>query len=33
MGDEIQKSVDVPGGFLYYPHSGSGGMCLYSTPG
>ena len=21
MGDEIQKFVDVPGGFLYYPRS------------
>jgi hypothetical protein len=33
-GDEIQKFVDVPGGFLY--DSGLGfrdGMCSYSTPG
>ena len=22
MGDEIQKFVDVPGGFLYYPGTG-----------
>ena len=30
MGDEIQKFVDVPGGFLYNPGTG---MCSYSTPG
>jgi hypothetical protein len=34
MGDEIQKSVDVPGGFLHYPGLGyRDGMCSYSTPG
>ena len=33
MGDEIQKFVDVPGGFLYYPGLGfRDGICSYSTP-
>ena len=32
MGDEIQKFVDVPGGFLYYPGLGfRDGICSYST--
>ena len=34
MGDEIQKFVDLPGGFPYYPGLGfRNGMCSYSTPG